>query len=72
VFDAQQLELRLYVDGVLAATAPMNPAWQPWDATGPLLLGRQHDATAGTEFTQGDLDEVRVYQGVVIDAGRIP
>jgi hypothetical protein len=72
VFDAQQLELRLYVDGALAATAPVNPAWQPWDATGPLLLGRNHDATAGTELTQGDLDEVRVYQGVVVDVSHIP
>jgi hypothetical protein len=72
VFDAQKLELRLYVDGALAATAPMNPAWQPWDATGPLLIGRRHDATAAIEFTQGDLDEVRVYQGVVADVSRIP
>ena len=72
VLDAQKLELRLYVDGALVATAPMNAAWRPWDATGPLLIGRHHDATAGTEFTRGDVDEVRVYQGVVVDVSRIP
>src|SRR5262249_11501628 len=68
IFDAQKLELRLYVDGVPKATTAMNGAWQPWDATGPLVLGRHQ---AG-EFTMGDLDEVRVYQGVVTDVTRIP
>lgn len=72
VFDAQKLEMRLYVDGVLAATSPMNAAWQPWDATGPLLIGRDQNGTAGSDFTSGDLDEVRVYQGVVTDVTRIP
>jgi hypothetical protein len=72
VFDAQKAELRLYVDGVLKATTPLVAPWQPWDATGPVLIGRHHDATTGTEFTAGSLDEVRVYQGVVADVTRIP
>jgi hypothetical protein len=72
VFDAQKRELRLYVDGVLKATTPMNALWQPWDATGPLLIGRHQNGTAGSEFTHGDLDEVRVYQGVVTNVTRIP
>jgi Concanavalin A-like lectin/glucanases superfamily len=71
VFDAQKAELRLYVDGVLKATTPLVAPWQPWDATGPVLIGRHHDATTGTEFTAGSLDEVRVYQGVVADVTRI-
>jgi hypothetical protein len=72
VFDAQKREMRLYVDGVLKATTPMNALWQPWDATGPLLIGRHQDSPVGPEFTRGDLDEVRVYQGVVADVSRIP
>jgi hypothetical protein len=72
VFDAQKREMRLYVDGVLKATTPMNALWQPWDATGPLLLGRHQNGTAGSEFTKGDLDEVRVYQGVVTNVNDIP
>src|SRR5262249_51159419 len=62
VFDAQKREMRLYVDGLLQATSPMNAAWQPWDATGPLMIGRDQDGTGGFNFTNGDLDEVRVYQ----------
>jgi hypothetical protein len=72
VFDAQKREMRLYVDGMLQATSPMNAAWQPWDATGPLLIGRDQDGTGAFSFTNGDLDEVRVYQGVVADVSRIP
>lgn len=72
VFDAQKREMRLYVDGVLKATSPMNALWQPWDATGPLLIGRHQSGTGGNEFTNGDLDDVRVYQGVVTDVTRIP
>ncbi|TMQ13419.1 MAG: hypothetical protein E6J91_18350 [Deltaproteobacteria bacterium] len=47
---------------MLQATSPMNAAWQPWDATGPLLIGRDQDGTGAFSFTNGDLDEVRVYQ----------
>jgi Concanavalin A-like lectin/glucanases superfamily len=72
VFDAQKLELRLYVDGVLAATTAMNALWRPWSATGRLLIGRHHSGPAASELTAGDVDEVRVYQGVVTDATRIP
>jgi len=72
VFDAQKREMRLYVDGVLKATTPMNALWLPWDASGPLLLGRHQSGTAGSEFTEGDLDEIRVYQGVVANVNRIP
>ncbi|MGH9885375.1 MAG: LamG domain-containing protein, partial [bacterium] len=72
VFDAQRVEIRLYLDGALRTTVPMNALWQPWDATGPLLIGRRQNGTAGVDFTRGDLDEVRVYQGVVSDVTRIP
>jgi hypothetical protein len=71
VFDAQKRELRLYVDGALKTTTAMNAAWQPWDATSRLAIGR-HQQGSLVEFTRGDLDEVHVYQGVVTDVTRIP
>ncbi|HEY0479513.1 MAG TPA: LamG domain-containing protein [Kofleriaceae bacterium] len=71
VFDAERREARLYVDGVLKMTSAMNAAWQPWDATGPLVIGR-HQQGSTVEFTRGDVDEVHVYQGVVTDVTRIP
>jgi Concanavalin A-like lectin/glucanases superfamily len=72
VFDAQRREIRIHVDGVLRATTPMIAQWQPWDATGPLQIGRRQDGDSGADFTQGDVDEVRVFQGVVADVSRIP
>jgi hypothetical protein len=71
VFDAQKREARLYVDGVLKSTAAMNAAWQPWDATGPLVIGRAQQGSM-VELTHGDLDEVHAYQGVVADVTRVP
>jgi hypothetical protein len=71
VFDAQRQEIRLYIDGALKTTTAMIAGWQPWDAAGPLLLGRDHNGAAGSEFTGGSLDEVRIYQGVVADVTRI-
>lgn len=71
VFDAQKLEVRLYVDGALAATTAVAAPSQPWDATGPLLIGRRHDGPTAIDFTHGDLDEVRVYQGAVTDVTQI-
>jgi hypothetical protein len=67
VFDAQRRQLRLYVDGAARATAAMNPAWQPWDATGPLVIGTSGSGT----FVHGDVDEVRAFQGVVPDPTRL-
>ncbi|MBM0206319.1 VCBS repeat-containing protein [Micromonospora sp. STR1s_5] len=61
VFDAQRRQLRLYVDQALVATVSMHAAWQPWDATGPLLVGT---FGAGTH-AKADIDEVRVLQGAV-------
>jgi hypothetical protein len=54
VYDAAARELSLYVNGRLESTVPFT---QPWDATGPLTIGRGKVA----EFWPGDLDEVRVY-----------
>ncbi len=72
VFDAQKREIRLYVDGALKATVAMNAAWQPWHANGPFLIGRTHEGANPALPAKADIDEVRVYQGVVTDVTRIP
>src|SRR5690606_4721760 len=69
VFDAQARELRLYLDGVLKASKAMNEAWQPWNATGPFVIGH---GPGPSGFAKADIDEVRVYQGAVADVTRIP
>jgi hypothetical protein len=72
IFDAQKRELRLYLDGVLTSTAAMNALWQPWRATGPFVIGQGQGGSGPTNWTKGDVDEVRIYQGVVADVTRIP
>ncbi|NUT08323.1 MAG: LamG domain-containing protein [Hamadaea sp.] len=64
VYDAVNGEIKLYVNGELAATTKYTKGWQ---ATGPLVIGREKWAAGATNFWRGSLDEVRVYQGVVAD-----
>jgi hypothetical protein len=71
VFDAQSRELRLYVDGQLESTSAMNAAWQPWRATGSLVIGTGQHESPFVDWTHGDVDEIRLYQGVVADVTRI-
>jgi hypothetical protein len=40
VFDPGRDELRLHVDGERAAVAPLLAGFTPWQATGPLVVGR--------------------------------
>jgi len=63
VFDAQKRELRLHVDGSQQTVVAMNPAWQPWDATGSLVIG----SAGSSSFSRADVDEVRAYQGAAVD-----
>ncbi|MEU8103806.1 LamG-like jellyroll fold domain-containing protein [Nonomuraea muscovyensis] len=58
VHDTAAGELTLYVNGRLEATVPYT---QPWDAAGPLTIGRGKTAGAFTGFWPGDVDDVRVY-----------
>ncbi|MEV4411977.1 LamG-like jellyroll fold domain-containing protein [Catellatospora sp. NPDC049609] len=72
VVDAQKREMRLYVDGTLAMTSPLHAGWVPWDSTGPLLIGRGHTVNGDpNNWYAGDVDEVRLYQGVVTDLTKI-
>jgi hypothetical protein len=67
VLDVQRRELRIHLDGSFTATAPLPATWQPAASTGRLLIG-----TAGTSsYTRGDLDEVVVYQGAVVDVDKL-
>ncbi|MFF8608780.1 LamG-like jellyroll fold domain-containing protein [Streptomyces sp. NPDC015346] len=58
VYDAQAAKLRLYVNGTLAQEVPYS---SPWEATGPLQIGRhKYAATYDYEF-KGGIDDVQVY-----------
>ncbi|MFB9904406.1 LamG-like jellyroll fold domain-containing protein [Allokutzneria oryzae] len=62
VYDAPAKQIRLYVDGELAATAPREKGF---NATGPLLLGRgKWQGDVGHEW-RGAVDEARVFSRVV-------
>ncbi|MBB5868103.1 hypothetical protein F4553_001482 [Allocatelliglobosispora scoriae] len=69
VADASKREIRLYVDGALAATMPLYSGWQPWQASGPLVLGRGTTPTGPNDWFTGALDDVRVYQGAMTEGG---
>lgn len=67
VYDAFANELRLYVEGQLAATAHGTDDTL-WAATGGLQVGRSLRG-GGSEYFAGALDEVRVYAGAVDPRG---
>lgn len=59
VYDADALQLKLYVNGVLAGTA-QRPAM--WDATGAFQIGRAHNTLgASSNWWWGGIDDVRVH-----------
>lgn len=64
VYDAINGEIKLYVNGELASTTKFTKGWQ---ATGPVVIGREKWAAGATNFWKGSLDEVRIYQGVIAD-----
>ncbi|MFG3708580.1 LamG-like jellyroll fold domain-containing protein [Micromonospora sp. NPDC047670] len=65
VLDAGRRQLRLYVDGDLKTTSTLNAAWQPWQASGPLKVGRGY-GTSHPLF--GAVDDIGAYQGAMTDA----
>ncbi|MFI8193245.1 LamG-like jellyroll fold domain-containing protein [Streptomyces sp. NPDC085946] len=58
VRDAASGEIRLYVDGKLAATATGGPAY---GSTGPLAVGRAKWDGANVDFWNGAVDEVHAF-----------
>ncbi|MFG3103966.1 LamG-like jellyroll fold domain-containing protein [Streptomyces sp. NPDC048182] len=64
VRDATSNQIKLYVDGKLAATAAGGPAYA---STGPLTVGRaQWDGNPG-DFWNGAVDEVHAYDKALTD-----
>ncbi|MEW2634830.1 LamG-like jellyroll fold domain-containing protein [Streptomyces sp. NPDC048389] len=57
VYDAEAAKIRLYVDGTLVQETPFA---SPWDANGPLQLGRHKFGPYGGNH-KGGLDDVQVY-----------
>ncbi|MFC5832329.1 LamG-like jellyroll fold domain-containing protein [Nonomuraea insulae] len=58
VYDSAAGQISLYVNGRLESTVAVTA---PWNATGPLTIGRGKVAGAASEYWPGDVDEVRVY-----------
>ncbi|WP_433438646.1 LamG-like jellyroll fold domain-containing protein [Nonomuraea sp. CA-141351] len=58
VYDSAAGRLSLYVNGKLESSVAFT---QPWNATGPLTIGRGKVNGAAAEYWPGDVDEVRVY-----------
>lgn len=62
VYDAQAETVSLYVDGQLQQT---THALAPWQATGPLAVGRALFAGNQVDWVSGSIDDVRAYSGVL-------
>lgn len=59
VFNATDHTISLYVNGELQGTTPFTTAWA---ATGPLQIGRVHWSGTYTDYFNGSVDEVAVWQ----------
>ncbi|MFC4589994.1 LamG-like jellyroll fold domain-containing protein [Sphaerisporangium corydalis] len=69
VYDAPARQLRLYVNGTRQSTSGAFTA-MPWNAGGPLQIGRVTWNGDLTEYFAGDLDEVRVWDRILSDDPR--
>ncbi|SDJ61388.1 LamG-like jellyroll fold domain-containing protein [Nonomuraea jiangxiensis] len=58
VYDSAAGQLSLYVNGRLESTVAYT---QPWNATGPVTIGRGRAAGVAADYWPGDVDEVRLY-----------
>ncbi|MEU9948819.1 LamG-like jellyroll fold domain-containing protein [Streptomyces sp. NPDC047939] len=65
VYDKEAAQIRLYVNGVQAGTSTAFTT--PWDATGPLQIGRR---IPGKENTNGSLSDIQVY-GEALTAAQV-
>jgi concanavalin A-like lectin/glucanase superfamily protein len=61
VYDPVAGQARLYVNGVMAGRIPAEPVW---NAGGRLTIGFAR-WNGGSDWFPGDVDDVRVYQGVL-------
>lgn len=56
---ASAKEIRLYVDGKLVGTRDWT--YTPWNATGPVQIGRKLSSSTYGEFTNGAISDIRIY-----------
>ncbi|WP_147457159.1 LamG domain-containing protein [Micromonospora pisi] len=68
-YDSATREARLYVDGVLAASATRTPA--TWNATGPVMIGAIRWTPASgvpglSDAWRGQITDVRMWQRVMV------
>ncbi|WP_199510606.1 LamG domain-containing protein [Nucisporomicrobium flavum] len=79
VFDPGLKQLRLHVDGgdpvdpaepsdARHAVAPANVALVPWQAGGPLVVGRSDQPGGSTHWLSGSIDNVTAWQGAMTAA----
>ncbi|MEV0179157.1 LamG domain-containing protein [Streptomyces sp. NPDC050625] len=59
VYDANAKELRLYVNGKLTATRDWT--YTPWNATGPVQIGRKLSSGTYGEYANAAISNIRVY-----------
>lgn len=59
VYDATAQELRLYVNGKLTGTQDWT--YTPWNATGPLQIGRTVSGGGYIEYANASISNVRIY-----------
>ncbi|WP_307813131.1 LamG domain-containing protein [Streptomyces sp. N35] len=62
VYDRQQQQLRLYVNGKLEGTTAFTT---PWAGTGPFEVGRFKGSAGPSSYFSGDIDQVQAYNRVV-------
>ncbi|MEU0204785.1 LamG-like jellyroll fold domain-containing protein [Streptomyces canus] len=64
VYDQNKKQLRFYVNGRLQSTADYTT---PWAAKGSFEVGRMKATGAYTDYFEGDIDQVQVWNRVVFD-----
>ncbi|MCW2880604.1 MAG: hypothetical protein JWQ95_4704 [Sphaerisporangium sp.] len=69
VYDAPGRQIRLYVNGTLQS-APASYPYTPWDATGPLQVGRVRYNSGFHENFAGDIDDVKIWDRILSDDPR--
>ncbi len=67
VYDRSAKVIRLYVNGVRVAEQALPADFVPWNATGPLVVGRQKCGADSCDPWSGGVDEVKVYDRAMTD-----
>jgi alpha-N-arabinofuranosidase len=67
VLDRAAGEIRLNVDGVVVAAVPLA-GWKPWQAAGPLQVGREKTRTGEAGWLTGAVDDLFAYQSALSGA----